>query len=79
MNASPTPPIAARSTIFHVIDDQWRFDGHREGLITVPVLVMHGDDDQIVPLCRFRAVVGQIAAEEHIETYKGFPYGYAND
>ena len=27
--------------------------------ITVPVLVMHGDDDQIVPYRRLRAAVGR--------------------
>jgi non-heme chloroperoxidase len=35
--------------------------------IDVPVLVMHGDDDQIVPYRRLRAAVGQAAEERHAE------------
>lgn len=33
--------------------------------ITVPVLVMHGDDDQIVPYEKLRPVVSEVAAERH--------------
>jgi non-heme chloroperoxidase len=43
--------------------------------ITVPVLVMHGDDDQIVPY----AVSGPLSAEllknSTLKTYPGFPHG----
>jgi non-heme chloroperoxidase len=31
--------------------------------ITVPVLVMHGDDDQIVPPCRLGSAHGKAAAK----------------
>ena len=43
--------------------------------ITVPVLVMHGDDDQIVPYAEFRAVVGKLLKNGTLKTYKGFPHG----
>ena len=39
--------------------------------IDVPVLVMHGDDDQIVPYRRLRAAVGQAAQERHAEDLRG--------
>jgi len=35
--------------------------------ITVPVLVMHGDDDQIVPYADSGHIVGQAAKERHPE------------
>ncbi len=35
--------------------------------IDVPVLVMHGEDDQIVPIADLRAAVGQAAEEGHAE------------
>ena len=43
--------------------------------ITVPVFVMHGDDDQIVPYAELRTVVGKVAEERALKTYKGFPHG----
>ena len=46
--------------------------------ITVPVLVMHGDDDQIVPYgCR--TVVGKAAEEWDVENLQGFSARYAHD
>ena len=39
--------------------------------IDVPVLVMHGDDDQIVPYRRLRAAVRQAAQERHAEDLCG--------
>ena len=47
--------------------------------ITVPTLVMHGDDDQVVPLRRLRAAVGQAAAERHAEDLQGLPARHADD
>ena len=35
--------------------------------ITVPTLVMHGDDDQIVPIADSALHVGQAAEERHAE------------
>ena len=44
--------------------------------ITVPVLVMHGDDDQIVPYRRFRDRCRQSCCKNGtLKTYKGFPHG----
>ena len=39
--------------------------------ITVPTLVLHGDDDQIVPIADCRAEVGQAAEERHAEGLPG--------
>ena len=43
--------------------------------IDVPVLVMHGDDDQIVPYRRFGAAIGKAGEERHVEDLQGFPHG----
>ena len=43
--------------------------------ITVPVLVMHGDDDQIVPYADSGPLVGEAAQERTLKTYKDFPHG----
>ena len=47
--------------------------------ITVPVLVMHSEDDQIVPYRRFRAAVGQAAEERHAEDLQGLSARHADD
>ena len=47
--------------------------------ITVPVLVMHSEDDQIVPYADCRAAVGQAAEERHAEDLQGFPARHADD
>ena len=39
--------------------------------IDVPTLVMHGDDDQIVPIADAAATVGQAAQERHAEGLPG--------
>ena len=41
--------------------------------ITVPVLVMHGDDDQVVPYAELRAIVGQTAQERDAKDLQGLP------
>ena len=43
--------------------------------ITVPVLVMHGDDDQIVPYADSGPVSAQLVKNGTLKTYKGFPHG----
>ena len=43
--------------------------------ITVPVLVMHGDDDQIVPYADAGAIVGKTAEERNAENLQGLPHG----
>ena len=47
--------------------------------ITVPVLVMHGDDDQIVPYADFGTAVGKVAEEYHIENLQGLSARHAHD
>ena len=46
--------------------------------ITVPVLVLHGDDDQIVPYAEFRASVGKTAEERDAEDLRGLPARHAH-
>jgi non-heme chloroperoxidase len=43
--------------------------------ITVPVLVMHGDDDQIVPYAGSGPLSAKLLKEGELKTYKGFPHG----
>ena len=47
--------------------------------ITVPVLVMHSEDDQIVPYADCRAAVGQAAEERHAEDLQGLSARHADD
>src|SRR3954465_3548998 len=43
--------------------------------ITVPVLVMHGDDDQIVPYPDSAPLSVALLKNSTLKTYKGFPHG----
>jgi non-heme chloroperoxidase len=43
--------------------------------ITVPVLVMHSDDDQIVPYADSAPLSAQLLQNGTLKTYKGFPHG----
>ena len=43
--------------------------------ITVPVLVMHGDDDQIVPYANSAPLSVKLLKNGTLKTYKGFPHG----
>jgi non-heme chloroperoxidase len=43
--------------------------------ITVPVLVMHGDDDQIVPYADSGPLSAKLLRNSILKTYKGFPHG----
>ena len=43
--------------------------------ITVPVLVMHGDDDQIVPYADAGALSAKLLKNGMLKTYEGFPHG----
>jgi non-heme chloroperoxidase len=43
--------------------------------ITVPVLVMHGDDDQIVPYANSAPLSAKLLQNATLKTYKGFPHG----
>jgi non-heme chloroperoxidase len=43
--------------------------------ITVPVLVMHGDDDQIVPYADSGPLSAKLLPRGTLKTYHGFPHG----
>src|SRR5437588_10265041 len=43
--------------------------------ITVPVLVMHGDDDQIMPYAESAPLSAKLLKNGNLKTYKGFPHG----
>jgi non-heme chloroperoxidase len=43
--------------------------------ITVPALVMHGDDDQIVPYADSGPLSAKLLKNATLKTYKGFPHG----
>src|SRR5438105_12685921 len=43
--------------------------------ITVQVLVMHGDDDQIVPYADSAPLSARLLKNGTLKTYKGFPHG----
>jgi non-heme chloroperoxidase len=42
---------------------------------TVPTLVMHGDDDQIVPYANSGPLSAKLVKGAILKTYKGFPHG----
>ena len=43
--------------------------------ISVPVLVMHGDDDQVVPYADSAPLSASLVKNGTLKTYKGFPHG----
>jgi non-heme chloroperoxidase len=43
--------------------------------IDVPVLVMHGDDDQIVPIADAAPLSAKLLKNSTLKIYKGFPHG----
>jgi non-heme chloroperoxidase len=43
--------------------------------IAVPTLVMHGDDDQIVPYADSAPLSAKLLKNGTLKTYKGFPHG----
>src|ERR1700735_2132943 len=43
--------------------------------ITVPVLVMHGDDDQVVPYADSGPLSARLVQNGTLKTYNGFPHG----
>ena len=43
--------------------------------ITIPVLVMHGDDDQIVPYADSAPLTDELLQNGTLKTYEGFPHG----
>jgi non-heme chloroperoxidase len=47
------------------------------GRITVPVLVMHGDDDQVVPYADSAPLAAALLKNGTLKTYPGLPHGMA--
>ena len=45
--------------------------------ITVPVLIMHGDDDQIVPISDSALLSAKLVKQPTLKVYKGYPHGMA--
>ena len=43
--------------------------------ITVPVLIMHGDDDQIVPIADSALLSGKLVKNGTLKVYPGLPHG----
>jgi non-heme chloroperoxidase len=43
--------------------------------VSVPTLVMHGDDDQIVPYADSGPLSVKLLKKGVLKTYKGFPHG----
>jgi non-heme chloroperoxidase len=43
--------------------------------INVPTLIMHGDDDQIVPYANSAPLSAKLVKGAKLKTYKGFPHG----
>ncbi len=43
--------------------------------ISVPTLVMHGDDDQIVPIADSAPLTAKLVRNSTLKIYKGFPHG----
>jgi non-heme chloroperoxidase len=44
-------------------------------MISLPVLVMHGDDDQIVPYADSAPLTAELVKNGTLKTYSGFPHG----
>jgi non-heme chloroperoxidase len=45
--------------------------------ITIPVLIQHGDDDQIVPIADSALLSAKLVKNATLKVYKGFPHGMA--
>jgi non-heme chloroperoxidase len=43
--------------------------------IMVPALIMHGDDDQVVPIADSALLTAQLVKNATLKVYKGFPHG----
>ena len=44
-------------------------------MIDVPTLVMHGDDDQIVPIANSAPLSAKLLKRATLKTYEKFPHG----
>ncbi|MEE3099266.1 MAG: alpha/beta hydrolase, partial [Pseudomonadota bacterium] len=43
--------------------------------VSIPALVMHGDDDQIVPIADSALLSAKLLRRSELKVYKGFPHG----
>ena len=43
--------------------------------VDIPLLIMHGDDDQIVPIADSALLSAKLAPKATLKVYKGFPHG----
>jgi non-heme chloroperoxidase len=43
--------------------------------LKVPVLIMHGDDDQIVPIADSALIAAKLVKNATLKVYKGYPHG----
>ncbi|PRA78696.1 alpha/beta hydrolase [Ochrobactrum sp. MYb29] len=46
--------------------------------VTVPTLVLHGDDDQVVPYANSALLSAKLLRNAELKIYKGFPHGMAS-
>jgi non-heme chloroperoxidase len=47
--------------------------------LKVPVLIMHGDDDQIVPIADCALISAKLVKNATLEVYEGYPHGASSD
>jgi non-heme chloroperoxidase len=45
--------------------------------VAVPTLVLHGDDDQVVPYANSALLSAKLLRNAELKIYKGFPHGMA--
>jgi non-heme chloroperoxidase len=43
--------------------------------LSVPVLILHGDDDQIVPIADSALLSAKLVRSSTLKVYKGYPHG----
>jgi non-heme chloroperoxidase len=58
-----------------LIENWWRQGTEDLKQVTVPVLVMHGDDDQIVPYANSGPLSAELLPNGTLKTYEGFQHG----
>src|SRR4029078_6527188 len=46
--------------------------------IDVPVLLLHGDDDQVVPIADSALIGVKLLRHGHLKVYPGYPHGMAS-
>ena len=72
LSVGRSPTGAQHGKLCEILHDDFTEDLKK---ITVPVLVMHGDDDQIVPYADSALLSARLLKNGILKTYKGFPHG----